>query len=75
MIGTDVRPRLLTMDEALARLGDISKATLYSWICRKKSPPAIKIGSRLFFDEAQLDAWIAARPRVGGAVAPVGAAA
>lgn len=68
MIGTDARPRLLTIDEALARLGDISKATLYSWICRKKSPPAIKIGSRLFFDETQLDAWIAAQPRVGGRI-------
>lgn len=50
--------KLLTIDEAhdFTRL---AKQTLYQLSSRGKIPH-IKIGSRLLFDEAELDAWIEA---------------
>lgn len=65
MTATTERVKLLPSDEAL-KLLPISKATLYTWMSRKKGPPAVKIGSRLFFREDQLTAWIDAQPTVGG---------
>ena len=65
-VPTVVRAKLLSIDEVVRGRLPISKATLYSWVCRRKGPPAVKIGGRLFFDESKLNAWIDSQPCVGG---------
>lgn len=48
--------RLLTIDETAEILG-ISKATLYTWICRKRIE-VIKVSSRVMFDPAYIREYI-----------------
>lgn len=51
---------LLSVDETAARLR-ISPCTL-RWLRQEgRFAPAIKIGRRLFWDEADLDAWLASQ--------------
>ncbi len=52
----DKMERLLNMDETSAILG-ISKATLYSWICKKKIG-VVKVSSRSMFDPADIREFI-----------------
>lgn len=51
-----IMDRLLTVDETASILG-ISRATLYTWICRKKIE-VVKIGSRALFDPAYIKDYI-----------------
>ena len=48
--------RLLTIDETAEILG-ISKATLYTWVCRKKIE-VVKVSSRVMFDPAYIREYI-----------------
>ena len=48
--------RLLSVDETATILG-ISRATLYTWICRKKID-VVKIGNRALFDPAYIREYI-----------------
>ena len=51
--------KLLTMTEAIGKLR-IAKPTLYGYVSRGKVP-YLKIGARVLFDEAELDAWLEQR--------------
>ena len=48
--------QLLTVDEA-AEITRLSAKTLYTY-ANKKRVPHIKLGSRLFFEKIELEAWI-----------------
>ncbi len=48
--------KLLNIEEAAAVLG-ISKATLYTWICRKKID-VVKVSNRVLFSQAYLRDYI-----------------
>jgi excisionase family DNA binding protein len=49
--------KLLTTDEAAERLRRPPETVRY-WRHIGEGPPAAKIGRRVFYDEAELDAWI-----------------
>lgn len=49
--------RLLTIDEAAERL-HVPVSTLRYWRQVVQGPPALKIGRRVMFAPADLDAWI-----------------
>ena len=49
---------LLTIDEASAKTR-LSVSTIYKATCAR-SIPCVKLGARVLFDDAELDAWIAA---------------
>ena len=51
-----IMDRLLNVDETASILG-ISRATLYTWICRKKVE-VVKIGSRAMFDPEYIKDYI-----------------
>lgn len=51
---------------AAARLG-ISPKTLENWRSAGSSPPFFKVGARVLYDVADLDAWLAARRRTSTA--------
>ena len=51
-----VLERLLNIDETAEILG-ISKATLYTWICRKKIE-VVKIGNRALFNPVYIREYI-----------------
>lgn len=53
---------LLTPKEA-ERKTRLTMATLAKARCTGRGPPFVKLGSRVFYDEADLDAWIQARKR------------
>ena len=48
--------RLLSIDETAEILG-LSKATLYTWICRRKID-VVKVSSRVMFDPAYIREYI-----------------
>ena len=50
----------LNTQEAAAYLG-VKPCTLELWRCRKKGPRYFKLGSRVMYDLAELDAWFATR--------------
>jgi len=52
--------RLLTIAEAAERLGR-PVATLYDWRYKKTGPKSAKLGGRLVYREADLEAWIDAQ--------------
>lgn len=60
----DARKKL-SVDEAADYLG-IARRTLYNWSSARKVPH-IKAGSRLLFDQAELESWLEARavPAIG----------
>jgi hypothetical protein len=39
--------------------------TLENWRSIKKGPPYYKLGSRVVYDDAETDAWLAAHRRTG----------
>ena len=61
----DGSDRLLTLSEVQARLGGVSKSTIFSWIRSRKFdfPKQVKIGRASRWCEAELNAWLSARPR------------
>ena len=48
--------KLLSIGD-IARMLDLSIATIYKYVCQKKIP-YLKIGSRVLFDEDKLDKWL-----------------
>lgn len=59
---------LLTEAEVAERTG-LARPTLRTWRSRRIGPPAIRLGSRIMYDLAELERWLDSRPRVGGAPA------
>lgn len=60
MTETKVQSRLLTLPEAAAYL-HVSVRTFRSWRERRVGPPAARLGgSRLYYEPALLDQWVAA---------------
>ncbi len=59
---SDETDRLLTPDAAGAVLG-IARQTLARWRVEGKGPPFIKLGSRVAYRRATLDAWVLERER------------
>jgi excisionase family DNA binding protein len=54
---------ILTTDQAAARLA-LGRSTLEKWRCSGTGPKFIRLGARrVGYDRADLDDWIAARPR------------
>lgn len=53
----DESPRLLDPMEAGRRLS-ISPITLASWRCRGKGPSYVKIGGKVFYRPADIDAFV-----------------
>ncbi|MDZ4842918.1 MAG: helix-turn-helix domain-containing protein [Hyphomicrobium aestuarii] len=45
------------------RLGGATEKTLANWRCYGKGPPFYKIGGRIRYAAADLDAWLATRRR------------
>lgn len=54
------RDRLISLPEALATLG-ISKSNAYRLLERDALPRPVKIGTRTFFSEREVQAWIASK--------------
>ena len=42
---------------------NLKQKTLENWRCLGVGPPFYKIGERVFYDEADLDAWLQSRRR------------
>jgi predicted DNA-binding transcriptional regulator AlpA len=58
--------KLLNRKETSCKLGGRSRASLYNDVAAGRLPRPIKIGARIYWSEAQLDAHIAAlRDRAG----------
>jgi predicted DNA-binding transcriptional regulator AlpA len=53
---------LLTPEET-ARKARLTTATFAKLRCTGGGPPFVKLGSRVFYDERDVDAWIDARKR------------
>lgn len=49
---------LLTLDE-VAELYPWPKKRLYGWRYARQGPPAVRIGKRVYYSRAKIDAWIA----------------
>ena len=65
--------RRLSEREAAAYLGPVSVRTLQDWRTQKVGPPYSKLGKRVAYDVADLDAYIHAHrvePKVGAANQP-----
>ena len=63
--------RLISFQDAARRL-DLSKNTLRRMIARGEFIAAVQVSpKRVAFVEAEVDAWLASRPRALGAVQPV----
>jgi excisionase family DNA binding protein len=58
------RPTYLTTAQVAARLA-VSETTLMRWRERDEGPPWKRIGDRIRYDSAGLDAWLASRPHGG----------
>ncbi len=54
---------LLTVED-VARLIHTSPGTIHYWrsVAPEKAPPAFKVGRRLLFRRADVEAWLAAKP-------------
>lgn len=59
----DVRPELLGVEQAAARLG-VQPKTLYEWRRLRKGPPSLRVGRLVKYRSDVLDEWIN-RPRSG----------
>jgi predicted DNA-binding transcriptional regulator AlpA len=58
--------KLLNRQETSCKLGGRSRSSLYNDVAAGRLPPPIKIGGRIYWSQAQLDAHIAAlRDRAG----------
>jgi hypothetical protein len=55
--------RLYPPSAAGERLGGTAEQTLAKWRCRGEGPAYVKIGSRVYYEESALDAYIASRRR------------
>lgn len=64
-----MRAELLDTRAAASYLG-LSAGTLHKWRSaeRPDAPPFIAVGKRIRYDRAQLDAYLASRTRVPGAL-------
>ena len=58
--------RLLRLSEVQTRCG-LSRSTLYRWMRQQCFPQPLQIGPRsVRWPEAEIQAWLASRPRVSG---------
>jgi excisionase family DNA binding protein len=58
-----IEPRLatlLTVDELAEYLG-LKRQTIYRWRTERRGPRAMRIGNRLFWNVAEVDAWAETR--------------
>jgi hypothetical protein len=53
--------RLMPPDAAATYLGGIAKQTLAKWRCLGGGPEFVRVGSRIFYEQSALDAWLDAR--------------
>jgi len=54
---------LITADDA-AEMAGVQRGTWSSYVARDQAPqPATRIGNKPLWDRAEVEAWIAARPR------------
>ena len=56
---------MFNVGEAADYLG-LKAPTLRKWAVLRKGPVAVKVGSAVRYRQADLDAWLDSRPRVGG---------
>ncbi|OYV74767.1 MAG: hypothetical protein B7Z66_15375 [Chromatiales bacterium 21-64-14] len=42
----------------VAELLDVPKSTLYAWIRKNEIAPPVKLGKRLYWKRAYIDAWV-----------------
>lgn len=57
----DSRPQLLPPAEALRRLGGFSRAKMYRLMNTPEFPKPVHIGRSIYFDEAEISAYIESR--------------
>lgn len=55
-----VLPKTMNTADAAWLLG-VKPSTLNCWRSQRKGPPYIKVGGRILYDEADLDAWLKQR--------------
>jgi hypothetical protein len=55
--------RLLTPKRAGDLLGGVKPKTLAKWRCNGGGPPFVRLGSRVFYDAADLEKYVAELPR------------
>jgi predicted DNA-binding transcriptional regulator AlpA len=55
-------PRMLTVDEILADLGDVSRRTFYEWRAKGTGPRCVKLpNGELRIRRAEYERWLAER--------------
>lgn len=59
-MGTVTPPRLMTIDAFSEHYG-ISVNTIRTWIRKGQAPTYAKVGGRIYFRPADIEAWIDAR--------------
>lgn len=50
--------KLMSADDAAEYLGGLARSTLATWRYKGEGPKFIKQGTRVLYDQADLDAWI-----------------
>lgn len=63
MVTVPSTKRRLTPTATAAKL-EVSPPTLYAWVRKGEAPPSYRVGGRRYFDEAEVDRWIAERQKV-----------
>jgi hypothetical protein len=53
--------RLMPPEAAANYLGGIAKQTLAKWRCLGGGPEFVRVGSRIFYEQSALDAWLDTR--------------
>lgn len=59
-MAAEPQPRRLSEREAAAYLGPVSVRTLQDWRLQKLGPPYTRLGKRVAYDVADLDAFVQA---------------
>ena len=55
----------LTLNELRAKLGGRSRSAIYLDLAAGRLPKPLKLGGRIYFPEADVDAWLSSRTSRG----------
>jgi len=58
-IATGIRAAIgLASENEMSDILQVSKQTLATWRCKKKGPPSVRLGKRVFYPVSDFNTWI-----------------